>query len=207
MGKKSQLGKDHDAPARQEKLSEKQSGKAGDGAAKDSGKELFKNASVQEEKTKKRDQEKYPGLKKNLFSKIKQEYHDYDYVDKLNHDEKVWLSKFTEENLGANTDPNKKAYDEKTTVHPKDYNKKIYAANNARNRDIQSLKRVTGKLVYEHTEDTLEALDENELNDQIDVTNDIKQYYSTHQEKQLDLPEFVEETSKLVKGKDEPAKR
>lgn len=95
-------------------------------------------------KKRKRDTEKYPGLKKNLFSKIKQEYHDIDYADKLNDDEKRMLSDFMEEWLGANLNHGGKKIHRK-----KQDRKKVYDMNNSRIRDIYSRSRASGQLDME----------------------------------------------------------
>jgi len=88
---------------------------------------------------------KYPGLNKNLFSKIKQEYFDIDYTDKLDTKElKEFMSKFNEEYLGANLNGNGKRL-HKTKKLRKD----CFDMNNARNRDVYSVSRATGRL-FEH---------------------------------------------------------
>jgi hypothetical protein len=82
-----------------------------------------------------RSNEKFPGLKKRFFSKAKQIQHDIDYVDKIN-DPKVlkWLNNFMEEWVGARLNhPGKKFHKSK-----KD-RKRIWDANNARNRDVMSI--------------------------------------------------------------------
>lgn len=90
-----------------------------------------------------RDKEKNSGLKNRYFSKIKQEFHDIDYAHKLNDEEKAWLSKFMNEDLGANfTDKGNQIY-----TDPKD-RKESYARNNSRNRDIYAISRAQGRLIY-----------------------------------------------------------
>lgn len=92
-------------------------------------------------KKKKRDLTKTPGLKKNLFSKIKQEFHDIDYADKLNDEEKQWLSAFMEEDLGARLNhPGKKIYKKKQDKL------ECYRRNNKRNWDIYSINKAQGKI-------------------------------------------------------------
>ncbi len=144
MGKKKQLVKDNDVKARQKKLSNNK-------------------------KNSRRNSEQYPGLKYNLFSKIKQEYHDYDYLDKLSPEEKEWLSQFTEEYLGANLKPNKKHYKRKKNIHPAKYNKEIFGANNSRNRDIHSISKVTGKLDFDIVETEDYEVTEDDMIDYIDA--------------------------------------
>jgi len=92
-------------------------------------------------KKKKRDLTPKPGLKKTLFSRIKQEYHDVDYADKLSEKDSEWLSRFMEEDLGANL--NHKG----AKVYKKKLGKaECYRRNNQRNRDLYSLAQATGKL-------------------------------------------------------------
>ncbi len=92
-------------------------------------------------KKKKRDLTKTPGLNKNLFSKIKQEFHDIDYADKLNPADSHWLSTFMEEDLGARLNhPNKKIYKKKQDKL------ECYRRNNKRNWDIYSINKAQGKI-------------------------------------------------------------
>lgn len=98
-----------------------------------------KRTQVKKKKTK-RDRAKYPGLEAKYFSRIKQEFHDIDYADQLSDKEKAWMSAFMEEWVGARLNhPGKKFH--KTR---KD-RKKVFDANNARNRDFMSKPRVDSK--------------------------------------------------------------
>lgn len=92
----------------------------------------------------------FKGLVKKNFSKIKQEYHDIDYIDQLGEKEKLYLSKFMFEELGANlqdTKFNKKKKDKK----------RVFDANNSRNRDIWSIHKALGRISL-YTSD-IEALE------------------------------------------------
>ena len=104
-----------------------------------------KTSTVKKKISKKREKEQYPGLKKHLFSKIKQEYHDIDYADKLSDKEKLYLSNFMEEFLGARTNHSGKKIHKK--LHTKAGRKKIFDANNARNRDSYSNAKARGAIV------------------------------------------------------------
>lgn len=97
---------------------------------------------------KKRDIVKTPGLNKNLFSKVKQEYHDIDYAGELTHKEQVWLSQFMEEYLGAQLDEKRLMYKyaRKAMHKTKRQRKDCFDRNNARQRDIQGLGRAMGTL-------------------------------------------------------------
>ena len=52
---------------------------------------------------------------------------DYDYIDKLSPEDKAWLDQFSSEYYGANL---------KNKKYPTEERKKIFDANNARNRDL-----------------------------------------------------------------------
>lgn len=93
---------------------------------------------------KKRDNKKFPGLTANLYSKIKQQYFDYDYIEKLSDEEKEWLSNFTEEYLGARLN-----HKGKKLHKTKRLKKDCYDRNNQRQRDIYNIKKVTGHLGME----------------------------------------------------------
>ncbi len=87
---------------------------------------------------KRRSQVKNPALIKKFNSRIRQEYLDYDYLDKLNDEELAWLNKFTEEYLNASpvlTEDNQ--LDPEANLHkdPK-FKKETYDANNRRNADL-----------------------------------------------------------------------
>jgi hypothetical protein len=89
----------------------------------------------------KRSVTKNPNLTKNLYSKIKQQFFDIDYIDKLSDKEKEWLNHFMGEYLNANLKEGKKKL-HRTKALKKD----CFDRNNARNRDIYGRSRVGGKL-------------------------------------------------------------
>lgn len=95
------------------------------------------------------------GLKRNKYSKIKQEFFDQemmDYSKKLTEEEKKWLAQFMKEWLGAN------AKDAKFHKTKKD-RKLIFDANNNRNSDIYSNHRASGRLIdYEKLRPLLDEL-------------------------------------------------
>lgn len=102
-------------------------------------------AKAKEKQTKKkRSTKKYPGLEKNLFSKIKQEQWDLDYVDQLSEKDKKFMSKFMEEFVGARLNGSGKKL-HKTKKLTKD----CFDRNNSRNRDVYAIARATGRL-YEY---------------------------------------------------------
>lgn len=129
----------------------------------------------------KRDRKKNPGLDKHLFSRVKQEYHDYDYVDKLSDKDKEWLSTFTEEYLGARLNHKKKK------LHrTKKMKRDCFNRNNARQRDTYSIARATNALLYAEgpvspvdtglTEDDIIELLDAEKERELQYTELIKSY-------------------------------
>lgn len=89
-----------------------------------------------------RSKAKYPGLEKRFTSRIRQEYLDYDYLDKLSDKDKEWLNNFTEEYLGANfKHPGKKMHKRKREQ------RELYNNNNARNRCAYGTSKVTGSVI------------------------------------------------------------
>jgi septum formation topological specificity factor MinE len=84
----------------------------------------------------KRSQDSHPNLNPKLNSRIRQEYLDYDYLDKLGAEERAWLNQFSGEYYNASLVlDNENELDPKQNLHkdPK-YKKELYDANNARNR-------------------------------------------------------------------------
>lgn len=75
----------------------------------------------------------YPGLKPNLNLRNRQELIDHDYIDKLSHEEKKFLSNFNEEYIGGNF-----KHSGKILHRTKEEKRKCYGRNNARNRDLFS---------------------------------------------------------------------
>lgn len=73
---------------------------------------------------------KHVGLIKKYYPRTKRDLVDFDYIEKLSEAEKQWLSSFMEEYAKAHLNhPENK-------IHKKKYAKSIFAANNARNRDV-----------------------------------------------------------------------
>lgn len=74
--------------------------------------------------------------------KNRNEYNDYDYLDKLNPKEKEWLYKFHREYLNADLKHKGKV------LFKKKYHKSLFYMNNCRNRDLFSREKVKRNLVY-----------------------------------------------------------
>lgn len=92
----------------------------------------------------KRKANKYPSLepKYNLKSRQEEIADIASYAHKLNPADKAWLAKFVEEEIIASFKGKKhlnKTKKERLT---------IYNRNNARNRDVFTKSKITGKLVY-----------------------------------------------------------
>lgn len=77
--------------------------------------------------------------------KLRNDYADYDYLNKLNPEELKFLKAFHREFVNADfKHKHGRIYDKK-------YQKqRIYALNNARNRDVFNIKKWTGQLYYIH---------------------------------------------------------
>jgi hypothetical protein len=108
---------------------------------------------------------KYPALTSRVNTRIRQEYLDYDYLDKLSEKELKWLNDFTEEENNATFNSG-----EKTFNKSKKAKKKIFDRNNARNRCQQSIARKDKKLLMtgsatllKYKESTQEVHNPNEL--------------------------------------------
>lgn len=96
-------------------------------------------------KKNKRSREKYPALKPELNLRSRFELIDYDYVDKLNDEEKAWLNKFTNEYTNASLDRKNL----KNNFHnTEELKKDCYDRNNARNRDVLTRAKASGNNVY-----------------------------------------------------------
>jgi len=112
------------------------------------------------------------GLEKRFFSKAKQEYHDFDYINQITDEETlIWLNDFIEEWVGARL--NHKG--EKKFHENKEDRKRIWDANNARNRDMISIFTKVGVNVPEFVFDLIERVQtespEDYLIDMIDKKN------------------------------------
>lgn len=112
-----------------------------------------------------RSQVKYPGLKKQYNSKLKQEYLDFDYIDKLNDYEKQWLSDWSDEHYGAKLDYKNL---ENNRFHKTPEDKKACTdRNNARNRCQYGIARAGGKI--NNPENGVESVDTNSEDDVINA--------------------------------------
>lgn len=91
---------------------------------------------------------------KQATNRIRREYLDQDYIDKLSDKEKQWLSNFNEEWLGANFNH------EGEVIHKKKAQKReIYNRNNARNRCVLSVSKARNAII---NDEELKNIMENE---------------------------------------------
>lgn len=93
--------------------------------------------------TKKR-RPKNAALNPHYNSKIKQEFIDYDYLDKLTPELKDFLAGFTEETINARFNHSNIKVHKKNRKKVK---KQSYDANNARNRDAFSVYNTSNKMM------------------------------------------------------------
>jgi hypothetical protein len=97
----------------------------------------------QKKTTTRRRRASFPGLTKQFFSRIKQEYHDIDYVEQLTEKQKDFLSRFMDEWLGAKLNNEGKVFHKSKKMRRKCFN-----MNNSRNRDIYSIAKARGNIRY-----------------------------------------------------------
>ena len=107
----------------------------------------------------KRRKSKYPALEPRLNSRVRQEYIDYDYVDKLSDEEKKWLNDFTEEYTNGGV--GKQSESEKNRFHKTpELVKECTDRNNAQNRCLYGQVRnkvgVTKLLNYDDIKNIVE---------------------------------------------------
>ena len=128
---------------------------------------MKRKAKKQKEKPKtKRSSNKYPALKPELNLKIRYELIDYDYIDKLNPEEKEWLNKFTNEYVNDVLDRKNL----KNNLHnTKELKKDCDDRNNARNRDILSKSKAMSSTVYLEDIKELHVQEEKQLEDSYDL--------------------------------------
>lgn len=118
-----------------------------------------------------RKNKKYPALDPKYTTKVRREYLDMDYLDKLSEKEKEWLNKFTEEHLNASFQNSSKDLNRSKTSK-----KKVYNENNARNRCLYGIAKASNRLdevTYWDHEDKVESTNpEDAIIDYIDSQKD-----------------------------------
>jgi hypothetical protein len=122
----------------------------------------------------KRSRVKYPALDVQYNLKIRKEQIDFDYIDKLSEEEKLWLNNFMEEYNGANfKHKGKKLH--RTKAKKKD----CFDKNNSRNRDIYSIAKASETLneltpLLDKKQRTSVDDEENRIIDKIDFSQRLK---------------------------------
>lgn len=107
---------------------------------------------------------------KQFNSKIRQEYIDYDYLDKLSDKEKAFLNAFTEEEIGANFN-----HKGKKLTKSKKKKREVYGKNNARNRCAYSKSRALNQLTA-YTQKVQDMLEINIADDNRDYEDVLIEY-------------------------------
>lgn len=122
-------------------------------------------------KKNRREKDKYPGLKQSLNPRIRWEVMDQDYIKKLNHEEKRWLSNFNEEWMSGNFNHEGEILHK--TVESK---RECYTRNNARNRDTISVNRTMGwkELKEDMIDKHLASNHEDVIIDLLDIKNEVE---------------------------------
>ena len=116
----------------------------------------------QQRKKTKRSKVENPALNKQYNSKIRNEYLDYDYIDKLSEEEKKWLNDFTEEYLNASVGSQKEAFKNRFHNTP-EMVKDCTDRNNSRNRCVYS-KAVATETILRYDYNTIHELIEEKEN-------------------------------------------
>lgn len=160
--------------------------------ATETGKERKKRGPKKGKRITSKDATRNSGLKKRFFSRIKQEYHDIDYVLKLNEEEQAWLSSFMNEDLGAQFNHQGKAI-----YKSKEKKKEAYRRNNARNRDEYSRLKAMGRTVDIPEHLAYQYWEENYVNEEAE--NDvIDKIESSEKNEILTLEEYNNLKDKLT---------
>lgn len=125
-------------------------------------------------------------LEKNATKLIRQEYMDYDYVDKLSSEEKQWLADFTDEyynaSVGKQSDEGKNNRFMKSKKEIKDCTDR----NNWKNNDVYGKKRAKRELVggdYNSISDFLDIRADKTINTTenaiVDILDKVKNFENT----------------------------
>lgn len=102
---------------------------------------------------------KNAALTKRFFSKVKQEYHDFDYIHQLSEKDKAYLNSFIEEKLNARFN-----HDGKKLHKTKAQKRAIYTENNARQRDMYSNSKAQGMVIDIDPEKAMDVWQERYIN-------------------------------------------
>lgn len=97
------------------------------------------SSSPKKKKRNRRSRTPYPGIVPSVNPKSRWELIDHDYIDKLSHEEKQWLSNFNEETISGNFN-----HDGEILITDKEEQLECYGRNNARLRDQHTRNRTNG---------------------------------------------------------------
>ena len=95
-------------------------------------------------------------LQKKSTRLIRQEYMDYDYVDKLSDEEKQWLADFTAEYYNASVGRQKDEGKDNRFAKSKEDVKDSQHRNNLRNNDTYGKARAHNDLIYSQNEGVID---------------------------------------------------
>ncbi len=144
------------------------------------------------DKKNKRNQHKYPTLVREVNSRVRQEYMDYDYVNQLSDGEKQWLDDFNKEyycaNVGRQADEGK----DNRFIKGRDQVKERTDANNKRNNDLYgNIRNKVGATKLLNYDDAIGIIDDMSSNRDPDQMEDA-------------LIEFLDSTKELGKPSSDP---
>lgn len=98
---------------------------------------------------------KFPGLKHSVNSKTRQHLIDHDYIDKLNDEEKAWLSKFNEEYISGTFEKDENdEYTDNNFHKTFEERKSCWDRNNARNRCQYTRAQAIGNVSDDSADET-----------------------------------------------------
>lgn len=111
---------------------------------------------------------KYPALDPLYNTKVRRENIDYDYIKKLNEEEKAWLNKFTEEYNNASFK------NDGTDLHnTQEMKRDCYRRNNYRNRCLYGVSKANGRVVDATDEERIDLTFEERVNESIDKEREL----------------------------------
>lgn len=140
---------------------------------------------------------KTPSLVKKYNSRVKQEYIDFDYLDKLNKEELQWLNKFADEYINASFSKDEENIDETAEGR-----KASYDRNNARNRCLYGrIKNKVGNTKVINYDNAINLVEET-LSKGINPSN-MENAYVDYLETQ-EITEFIKDYLSFMKSFKEP---
>lgn len=77
-----------------------------------------------------------------VSTRVREEFNDFDYIHKLQFEDRDWLRRFQREYLNADFQHSGEQ------IHPDELKKDCYNMNNSRNRDLYAITRAQNKLLF-----------------------------------------------------------